>query len=108
MDGHIDETDNPQSRYIEIVAAEAIRRNWIGRVTAGHATVSHSWDPAYRFRVIPLIKRASIAIIANPLINIHLQGRFDTTLKRRGMALIKYFLDHEVNVALGHDYVLDP
>lgn len=108
VDGHVDETDDSQSRYLEVVAAETIRRNWIGRVTAGHVTASHSWDPAYRFRITPLIKRAGITIIANPLINIHLQGRFDTALKRRGMAPIKYFLDHGVNVALGHDCVLDP
>jgi len=108
IDGHVDETDDPMSRYLEVLAAKTIRYGWQGRVTAGHVTASHSWDPAYRYRISSLVRRAGITIIANPLINIHLQGRFDTYPKRRGMAPIKFFLSRGVNVALGHDCILDP
>jgi Cytosine deaminase and related metal-dependent hydrolases len=108
IDGHVDETDDPLSRYLEVLAAETIRRHWENRVSAGHVTASHSWDSAYRYRITPLIRRAGITIIANPLINIHLQGRFDQGPKRRGMAPIKFFMNNGVNVALGHDCVMDP
>jgi len=108
IDGHIDETDDPSSRFLEVVAANAIRNKWIGRVTAGHVTASHSWDPAYRYRISGLFARAGITIIANPLINAHLQGRLDGYPKRRGMAPIKSFLSSGVNVALGHDCIMDP
>lgn len=108
VDGHIDETDDPVSRYLEVVAAKAIRYGWQGRVTAGHVTASHSWDPAYRYRISSLTRKAGITIIANPLINIHLQGRFDPYPKRRGMAPIKFFLSRGINVALGHDCIMDP
>ena len=108
IDGHIDETDDPSSRYLEVVAANAIRQKWTGRVTAGHVTASHSWDAAYRYRISGLFARAGITIIANPLINMHLQGRLDGYPKRRGMAPIKQFLSSGVNVALGHDCVMDP
>ena len=108
IDGHIDETDDPSSRFLEVVAANAIRNKWTGRVAAGHVTASHSWDPAYRYRISSLIARAGITIVANPLINMHLQGRLDGYPKRRGMAPIKFFLSSGVNVSLGHDCIMDP
>ncbi len=108
IDGHIDETDDPSSRFLEVVAANTIRRKWTGRVTAGHVTASHSWDAAYRYRISNLISKAGITIIANPLINMHLQGRLEGYPKRRGMAPIKFFLSSGVNVSLGHDCIMDP
>lgn len=108
IDGHVDETDDPSSRFLEVVAANTIRRKWAGRVAAGHVTASHSWDAAYRYRISNLVSRAGITIVANPLINMHLQGRLDGYPKRRGMAPIKQFLSAGVNVSLGHDCIMDP
>jgi cytosine/creatinine deaminase len=108
IDGHIDETDDPSSRFLEVVAANAVRRGWVGRVAAGHVTASHSWDAAYRYRISNLIAKAGITIVANPLINMHLQGRLDGYPKRRGMAPIKSFMSSGVNVSLGHDCIMDP
>ncbi len=108
IDGHVDETDDPWSRNLEVVARETIRRGYQGRVAAGHVTASHSWDPVYRDRVFKLAARAGVSIVPNPLINIHLQGRFDGYPKRRGMAPIKVALSKGVNVALGHDCIMDP
>jgi cytosine deaminase len=108
IDGHIDETDDPSSRFLEVVAANAVRNRWTGRVAAGHVTASHSWDAAYRYRISSLIARAGITIVANPLINMHLQGRLDGYPKRRGMAPIKFFLSSGINVSLGHDCIMDP
>ena len=108
VDGHVDETDDEQSRFLEVVAAEAIRRGYEGRVTAGHATAMHSYNDAYAYKLYRILRRAGVTVIANPLINIHLQGRFDTYPKRRGMTRIKELLKHGVNVALGHDCIRDP
>ncbi|ACP36647.1 Amidohydrolase 3 [Sulfolobus islandicus L.S.2.15] len=108
VDGHIDETDDPNSRYLEVLLKETIENKWEGRVTAGHATAMHSWDSAYRFRILPYVAKAGITVIPNPLINVVLQGRFDGYPKRRGMAPIKEMLNANVNVALGHDCIMDP
>ncbi|MDJ0270626.1 MAG: cytosine deaminase [Aigarchaeota archaeon] len=108
VDGHVDETDDEQSRFLEVVAAEAIRRGYEGRVTAGHATAMHSYNDAYAYKLYRILRRAGVTVIANPLVNIHLQGRFDTYPKRRGMTRIKELLKHGVNVALGHDCIRDP
>ncbi len=108
IDGHVDETDDPISRNLEVVAKYTLRYGWQGRVAAGHVTASHSWDAAYRYRILPLIRKAGITIVPNPLINIHLQGRFDFYPKRRGMAPISLYLKNGINVALGHDCIMDP
>ena len=108
IDGHVDETDDPWSRNFEVVVRETIRRGWQGRVAAGHVTASHSWDPVYRNRIFGIAAKAGVSIVPNPLINIHLQGRFDNYPKRRGMAPIKLALEKGMNVALGHDCIMDP
>lgn len=66
IDGHVDETDDPWSRFLEVLASRTVRYGWQGRVTAGHVTASHSWDPAYRYRISSLIRRAGISIILTP------------------------------------------
>src|SRR4051812_30974994 len=84
IDLHCDETDDDQSRFLEVVAARAIRDGMQGRVVAGHTTAFGSYNDAYAFKLLQILKRAGVTIVANPLDNIVLQGRFDTYPKRRG------------------------
>lgn len=108
VDMHCDETDDPLSRHIETLAAETVRHGMGGRVTGSHLTSMHSMDNYYVSKLIPLIAQAGVAAIANPLINITLQGRHDTYPKRRGMTRVKELLAAGVNVGFGHDCVMDP
>jgi cytosine deaminase len=45
VDVHCDETDDDHSRFVEVMAAETIRRGMAGRVTASHTTAMHSTTP---------------------------------------------------------------
>jgi len=108
VDMHCDETDDPLSRHIESLAAETVRHGLQGRVSGSHLTSMHSMDNYYVSKLIPLIKEAGISAIPNPLINITLQGRHDTYPKRRGMTRVKELMAAGVNVAFGHDCVMDP
>ena len=108
IDGHIDETDDPASRFIEYLAKEKIRRNFSGSVAAGHLTALHSYNNQYANKVIKLIARAKINVISNPLINMHLQGRYDSYPRIRGITRIKEMIDYNVNVSLGEDCIMDP
>lgn len=108
VDGHVDETDDEQSRFLEVVAAKTIREGYMNRVTAGHTTAMHSYNDAYADKLYRILKKAGITIVPNPLINIHLQGRYDRYPKRRGLTRIKELLMNGVNVALGHDCIMDP
>lgn len=78
IDVHCDEIDDEQSRFVETVAALAHREGMGARVTASHTTAMHSYNGAYTSRLFRLLKMSGINFVANPLVNIHLQGRFDT------------------------------
>jgi cytosine deaminase len=105
---HCDESDDPMSRHIETLAAETHRLGLHGRVTGSHLTSMHSMDNYYVSKLIPLMREAGVAAIANPLINITLQGRSDTYPKRRGMTRVPELMAAGVTVAFGHDCVMDP
>ncbi|MEK1852558.1 MAG: amidohydrolase family protein [Phyllobacterium sp.] len=108
IDLHCDETDDPLSRHIETLACETQRLGLGGRSTGSHLTSMHSMDNYYVSKLLPLIAEAGVAAIANPLINIGIQGRHDTYPKRRGMTRVPELLAHGVTVAFGHDCVMDP
>ncbi|HLZ80666.1 MAG TPA: cytosine deaminase [Ktedonobacteraceae bacterium] len=108
IDCHCDETDDPLSRFTEVMAADTIQQSWQGRVTASHCTAMHSYDNAYAFKLIRLLASAQVNVVANPFDNVVLQGRFDTYPKRRGITRVKELLAGGVNVALGHDSIMDP
>ena len=108
VDMHCDESDDPMSRHIETLAFETQRLGLQGRVTGSHCTSMHSMDNYYVSKLLPLIAEAGVSIIANPLINITLQGRSDSYPKRRGMTRVPELLAAGVNVAFGHDCVMDP
>ncbi|AKM46651.1 Cytosine/adenosine deaminase or related metal-dependent hydrolase [Edwardsiella anguillarum] len=108
IDVHCDEIDDEQSRFVETVAALAHREGMGARVTASHTTAMHSYNGAYTSRLFRLLKMSQINFVANPLVNIHLQGRFDDYPKRRGITRVKEMLQAGINVCFGHDDVFDP
>jgi len=108
VDMHCDETDDPLSRHIETLAFHTQRLGLHGRVNGSHLTSMHSMDNYYVSKLIPLIKEAGVSAVANPLINITIQGRHDTYPKRRGMTRVPELLAAGVPVAFGHDCVMDP
>lgn len=107
-DMHCDESDDPLSRHIETLAYETQRLGLQGRVNGSHCTSMHSMDNYYVSKLLPLIAESGVSVIANPLINITLQGRHDTYPKRRGMTRVPELMAAGVNVAFGHDCVMDP
>src|SRR3954466_5054488 len=108
VDLHCDETDDPLSRHIETLAYETLRLGLAGRVAGSHLTSMHSMDNYYVSKLLPLMAEAGVAAIANPLINIVIQGRHDTYPKRRGMTRVPEMRQHGILCAFGHDCVLDP
>jgi cytosine/creatinine deaminase len=108
VDMHCDETDDPMSRHIETLAYHTQRLGLQGRVNGSHLTSMHSMDNYYVSKLIPLMVEAQVSAVANPLINITIQGRHDTYPKRRGMTRVPELLAAGIPVAFGHDCVMDP
>ncbi|MGL4345069.1 MAG: cytosine deaminase [Cellulosilyticaceae bacterium] len=108
IDVHCDEIDDEQSRFVEVLAARAYENQMGHKVTASHTTAMHSYNGAYAYKLFRLLKMSGISFVANPLVNIHLQGRFDTYPKRRGITRVKEMLEADINVCFGHDDIFDP
>src|SRR3984957_11542665 len=107
IDMHVDETDDPAARTLEVLAELTIANRWQGRVTAGHTCALASYPRSYADHVIARLKEANINMIANPATNLMLQGRLDDYPKRRGVTQVKELLAAGVNVACGQDCVHD-
>jgi cytosine deaminase len=108
VDMHCDESDDPLSRHVETLAYETQRLGLHGRATGSHLTSMHSMDNYYVSKLLALMAEARLHAVANPLINITLQGRHDSYPKRRGMTRVPELLAAGVNVGFGHDCVMDP
>ena len=108
VDLHCDESDDPLSRHVETLAAQTQRLGLHGRVTGSHLTSMHSMDNYYVSKLLALMAEAQLHAVANPLINITLQGRHDTYPKRRGMTRVPELMAAGINVGFGHDCVMDP
>jgi cytosine/creatinine deaminase len=108
VDMHCDESDDPLSRHVETLAFHTQRLGLHGRVTGSHLTSMHSMDDAYVAKLLPLLREAELHVVANPLVNITLQGRHDGYPKRRGMTRVPELLAAGINVGFGHDCVMDP
>lgn len=108
VDVHCDEIDDPASRNLEALATEAYERGMKDRVTASHTTAMGSYNNAYTYKLFRLLKMSDINFVSNPLVNVHLGGRFDTYPKRRGVTRIKELTKAGINVSFGEDDVQDP
>jgi cytosine deaminase len=108
IDLHCDESDDPLSRHVETLVVDATRLGLGARATGSHLTSMHSMDNYYVSKLLPLMVESGVNVIANPLINITLQGRHDSYPRRRGLTRIAELRSHGVPVALGQDCVMDP
>jgi cytosine deaminase len=108
VDLHCDETDDPLSRHIEQLVYETQRLGLQGRANGSHLTSMHSMDNYYVSKLLPMMAEAEVSAIANPLINIVIQGRHDTYPKRRGMTRVPEMLKAGIRVGFGQDCVRDP
>ncbi|GLZ03603.1 cytosine deaminase [Actinomadura sp. NBRC 104412] len=108
LDAHCDEIDDEQSRFVEVLATLARRTGLRDRATASHTTAMGSYNGAYSYKLQRILARSGINLVCNPIANLCLQGRFDAYPKRRGLTQVKEMLAVGVNVAFGHDDVMDP
>ncbi|MBT6437765.1 MAG: amidohydrolase family protein [Rhodobacteraceae bacterium] len=108
VDMHCDESDDPMSRHIEVLAYHTKRLGLHGMVTGSHLTSMHSMDNYYVSKLIPLIAESGVHVIPNPLINIMLQGRHDTFPKRRGLTRVSELRNAGIMIGFGSDCMMDP
>lgn len=108
IDVHCDETDDPHSRFLELLNALVFMEGYGSRTTASHTCSFGSADDSYAFRMMDIFKKSKINFISCPTENAYLQGRQDTYPKRRGLTRVKEFIESGINVAFAQDSINDP
>mgnify|MGYP000844026879 FL=1 len=108
IDVHCDETDDPNSRFVEILNALVLKEDFGTKTTASHTCSFGSADNSYAYRMLDLFKKSKMNFISLPTENAYLQGRQDTYPKRRGLTRVKEFMELGINVAFGQDSINDP
>lgn len=107
VDMHVDETDDPSCKTLEMLVDETITRGWQGRVTAGHTCALAAYDDVYANYVMDKVLEAKVHMITNPATNLMLQGRNDKQPIRRGITRVKELLNRGINMSFGQDCVRD-
>lgn len=108
IDVHCDETDDSQSRFVELLNALVLMEDYGTRTTASHTCSFGSADNSYAYRMMDLFKKSKMNFISPPTENAYLQGRQDTYPKRRGLTRVKEFIESGINVAFAQDSINDP
>ena len=108
IDVHCDETDDPHSRFVELLNALVLMEDYGKRTTASHTCSLGSADDSYAFRMLDLFQKSKMNFISCPTENAYLQGRQDTYPKRRGLTRVKEFIEYGINVAFAQDSINDP
>jgi cytosine/creatinine deaminase len=107
IDMHVDETDDPNARTLEMLADQTMDNGYEGRVTAGHTCALAAYPDEYARAVIEKARQARLNMITNPATNLMLQGRLDHQPKRRGITRVGELLDAGLNVSFGQDCIRD-
>ena len=108
IDVHCDETDDPHSRFVELLNGLVYMEDYGSRTTASHTCSFGSADDSYAFRMLDIFQKTKMNFIACPTENAYLQGRQDTYPKRRGLTRVKEFIEYGINVAFAQDSINDP
>jgi cytosine deaminase len=107
VDMHVDETDDPASRTLELLIDAAEARGWGPRTNAGHCCAMAAWEDDYAASVIARLAETDVSIVTNPCTNLLLQGREDSEPRRRGIPRVKELLAAGVRMGCGQDCVED-
>ena len=107
IDIHCDENDDPNSRFLEVLNALVMEKDYGKKTTASHTTSFGAVEASYANKMMGLFKESKINFISCPTENAHLQGRGDVYPKRRGLTRVKELLENGNNVAFAQDSIAD-
>lgn len=108
VDFHVDETGDPTSKNLDLVARAVLDTGFKGRVVCGHCC-SLSVRPAEEAeRALGLCKQAGLGVVSLPHVNLYLQDRQPGRTPRwRGIAPLGEMRAAGIPVALATDDVRD-
>jgi cytosine deaminase len=103
----VDDTDDGNSRTLEMLAGKALTSRFRRLVTISHGEAMASWNNSFADKVLRLVKEAGIHVSCNSHVNLMLNGRFDPQPIRRGIARVGEMRALGINVLSSQDDVAD-
>ncbi len=109
LDFHVDESASPDARSLEKIADAVLRKNYRGRVLAGHCCSLALMEDQDRARVVEKLAAAKIAVVSLPMCNMYLQDRISGRTPRwRGVAPLHELDAAGVSTMVASDNTRDP
>lgn len=109
IDFHVDETMDPASETLRVIAQKVLETGFVGSVTVGHCCSLSTQDEARAMDTLDLVARAGLHVVSLPMCNLYLQDRHGgRTPRNRGITLVHEMKARGINVAFASDNTRDP
>ena len=108
-DFHSDETMDPTSETLRIIAETVLEIGWDKPVTVGHCCSLSTQDEAHAMDTLDLVAKAGLNIVSLPMCNLYLQDRdARRTPRNRGITLVHEMKARDIQVSFASDNTRDP
>lgn len=108
-DFHVDETLDPTTNTLRLIAEAVIETGFAAPVTVGHCCSLSSMPEAEALATLDLVARAGISVVSLPMCNLYLQDRYaHRTPRMRGITLVHEMKARGISVSFASDNTRDP
>ncbi len=111
-DFHVDETMDPSSETLRLIAETVIETGYPGRVVVGHCCSLSTQDEARAMDTLDLVAKAGLHVVSLPMCNLYLQDRTPQgnarTPRGRGVTLVHEMRARGIPVSFASDNTRDP
>ncbi len=108
-DFHVDETMDPASETLRLIAETVLANGFDAPVTVGHCCSLSTQDEARALSTLDLVAKAGINVVSLPMCNLYLQDRHaNRTPRGRGITLVHEMKARGINVSFASDNTRDP
>ncbi|WP_299678423.1 cytosine deaminase [uncultured Roseobacter sp.] len=107
-DFHVDETLDPASETLRVIAETVIETGFDAPVTVGHLCSLSTQDEDRAASTMDLVARAGLHVVSLPMCNLYLQDRQAGTPRLRGITLVHELKARGIAVSFASDNTRDP
>jgi cytosine deaminase len=109
VDFHTDETMDPASETLKVIAEVVDEIGWTRPVTVGHCCSVSQQEEATALNTLDLVARAGLNVVSLPMCNLYLQDRLPhRTPRQRGITLVHEMWHRGINLSFASDNTRDP
>jgi cytosine/creatinine deaminase len=108
-DFHVDETLDPTSNTLRLIAEAVRETGFAAPVVVGHCCSVSAMAEAEALQTLDLVARAGLHVVSLPMCNLYLQDRHaNRTPRMRGITLVHEMKARGINVSFASDNTRDP